>query len=112
MQTAELRLGQFCCLRFLVFYERFDADIQIGAQLTDQCGVDTLKFIAAVAVEIRARNIKRFANLILGDTAFLQKVFDVKNQTSIFHENHLIIFFAGWKPKTSISSPISASCAG
>lgn len=74
-----------CSRIFTIFDQLPNIDFEIPAQLADQAGVQTLEVIPTVTVEIGARNVQIFADLIFGDVAFFQNSFDLKGQFSISH---------------------------
>ena len=58
-------------------------NVKIPAQLTDQSRIQSLKFVAAIAVEICARNIQCLADLIFRNPTLLQNLLNAEGQFAI-----------------------------
>ena len=88
-----LKQGAFsqapCLFGLYVRYQLTNIYFQIPAQLTDQTSIDPLKVIPAISVKVGAWNIQVLADLILGNTPFLQNTLYVESQSSVVHHRSL-----------------------
>lgn len=75
--------------RFTVCDQCANIDLEVVAQLADEPGIDSLKFVLTVTVEIGAWYIQVFAKLIFRDTTIFQDLLDVKCQFAVIHNTSL-----------------------
>lgn len=66
-----------------IFNQFAHTNVKIPAQLTDQSRIQSLKFVAAIAVEICARNIQCLADLIFRNPTLLQNLLNAEGQFAI-----------------------------